>query len=74
VLVGKLALFAAMLGLAAANRFRLTPALAAGLASGSPDQALNALRKSVLIESAAALAVIVLVSILGTLAPPSSMG
>lgn len=67
MLIAKLVLFAAMLGLAALNRFSLTPRLAA---SASP---LAALRWSIGLESFAAIAVLVLVAALGTL-PPVSMG
>jgi len=72
LLVAKLVLFLAMLGLAAANRFRHTPALAAALAGGSPEPALAALRRSVLLESAAGFGVLVLVGALGMLAPVAS--
>lgn len=68
LLLAKLALFAAMLGLAAANRFRLTPALAR--ASGDPAAALAALRRSVAAETAAAFLLLAAVAWLGTLAPP----
>lgn len=60
----KLGLFTAMLGLAALNRWRLTPRLIGGHAS-----ALAALRLSLLTEAAAALAVVAVVAWLGTLAP-----
>lgn len=69
LLIAKLVLFLAMLGLAAANRFRHTPTLAAALAGDAPGPALAALRRSVLMESAAGFGVLVLVSILGRLAP-----
>lgn len=64
VLAAKLALFAALLGLAATNRWRLTPAL-----SHDPANNLMPLRLSLLAETAAALAVIALVGWLGTLSP-----
>lgn len=74
LLIVKLALFAAMLGLAASNRFRLTPALAhAGEASagkGGVNQAIWRLRVSLATETSAAVAVLALVAWLGTLAPP----
>ena len=73
LLLAKVALFAAMLALAAANRFQLTPRLAAALAGRtSATRAVAALRRSVLLETAAAFAVLAVVSVLGTLAPPSS--
>lgn len=69
----KLLLFAGMLGLAAKNRFKLTPAL--GRALETPDgqeAAVAALRRSVLLETALGLAVVALVAWFGTLPPPSS--
>lgn len=70
----KLALFAGMLVLAAANRFRLTPALGATLADDgrSSGEALATLRRSVLRETALAFLVLGLVAWLGTLAPVSA--
>jgi putative copper resistance protein D len=69
----KLALFAGMLGLAAANRFRHTPALGLALDGPRPrDPALKALRRSLAWESGLALAVLGLVAWLGTLAPISA--
>lgn len=73
LLAAKLVVFTAMLGLAALNRFRLTPDLRAALAGAPPEQALAALRRSIFLETAAALAVLALVSLLGTLAPPAAM-
>ena len=70
----KVLLFAAMLVLAALNRFRLTPGLGRVLAT--PDSqvaALAALRKSVAIETAVGVAVLALVAWFGTLAPPSAV-
>lgn len=63
----KLLLFAAMLGLAALNRFRLTPALQAG-----GTATVGALRRSLFVETAFALAILGLVAWLGTLSPPAS--
>jgi putative copper resistance protein D len=71
LLLAKLALFGAMLGLAARNRWRLTPRLEASLA-GDPRAALVALRRSVGLETALGLGVLALVSVLGVLAPPAS--
>jgi putative copper resistance protein D len=69
----KLALFAGMLGLAAANRFRLTPALGSALAGAAPmPHAISALRRSLAWETGLSLAVIALVAWLGTLAPPAA--
>lgn len=69
LLLAKLVLFAIMLGLAAINRFRLTPKLETALAQGQRDQALGHLQKSLLLEYCLALAVVALVAVLGTLAP-----
>lgn len=71
LLIAKLLLFAAMLALAAANRWRLTPRLAAAQAAGDTARAVRALKISIALESAAAVLVLVLVAWLGTLAPPS---
>jgi putative copper resistance protein D len=69
----KLALFAVMLALAAANRFRLTPDLGAALeGGGSRAPALAALRRSLALETTLSLAVLGLVAWLGTLAPVSA--
>jgi putative copper resistance protein D len=62
VLSAKLALFAAMLTIAAVNRFHLTPRLAA-------PAALRALRRNSLAECAIGAAVLFLVAILGTEEP-----
>ena len=70
----KLALFAAMLGLAATNRFRLTPALSRDLDAGVvPLEALVALRRSIAIEAGLAGSVLTIVAWLGTLVPPASL-
>ena len=63
VLLAKLVLFAAMLALAAANRYRHTPAVA----EGAP---LGPVRRSLAWEAGLGLAVLALVAWLGTLAPP----
>ena len=73
VLLAKLCVFALMLGLAALNRFVLTPRLKQALAGLDPASALAALRRSLVVESAAGLSVLVLVSWLGTLAPPAAL-
>ena len=72
LLSAKLVLFAAMLALAALNRFRLTPRLAVTLAH-DPKAALKALRRSLALESAAGLGVLGLVAALGVLPPPASL-
>ena len=66
----KLSLFAAMLALAAANRFRLTPAFAAALGQGDTARAVAALRRSIAWEAGAALTILGLVAWMGTLTPP----
>ncbi len=73
LLLAKVGLFAAMLGLAAVNRFRLTPRLEAAL--GQPAcaaEALAALRRSIAVETAISLMVLLLVSVLGAIAPLSA--
>ena len=72
LLLLKLLAFAVMLACAALNRFVLTPNLGRGLGSGAPAQALAALRRSVGLETAAAVAVLALVAVLGTLEPLGS--
>jgi putative copper resistance protein D len=70
----KLALFALMLMLAAANRFWLAPRLRYELEHNinhSTSAPLRALKTSVLIETALAALVLLAVSVLGTLAPPT---
>lgn len=69
LLIAKLVLFAGMLALATANRFRHTPRLGAALEAGATATALSALRRSVILETALGLAILVLVGLLGTLAP-----
>ncbi len=72
LLVAKLILFGVMLMLAAANRFFLTPYLAATIETGNTSSAIKALRRSFVIETGCALAILVLVAWLGLLPPPSS--
>jgi putative copper resistance protein D len=68
----KLALFLAMVGLAAANRFHLTPRLGAALAGPSPTrEAVVALRASLVWETGISIVVLGLVAWFGMLAPPS---
>ena len=68
LLIAKLVLFTAMLGLAAANRWRLTPRLALGEA-GSDSSGVRALRVSIALETSAAVLILALVAWLGTLSP-----
>ena len=72
LLLAKLALFAAMLGLASLNRFRLTPAFEQSIAADDHAGALAALRTSLAVETACVVAILGLVAWLGTLAPPAS--
>jgi len=72
LLLIKLGLFVGMLGLAAANRFRHTPALNTALGNGQTAVAVAELRRSIRLEAAAGLAVLGLVSALGVLAPVSA--
>ena len=68
----KLVLFVAMVGLAAANRFHLTPRLGAALdAPSSAQDAIAGLRTSLVWEAGISIAVLGLVAWFGMLAPPS---
>lgn len=72
LLLAKLALFTAMVGFAAVNRYRLTPALAARIDAREHRAAIVALRISVALETACVVFVLALVAWLGTLQPPAS--
>ena len=73
LLLAKLAVFVAMLGLAALNRWRLTPALGvAARAHGNVGNPVAQVRRSIVIETAFAVTVVLLVSWLGTLSPPNA--
>ena len=72
LLIAKLLLFGAMAALAATNRFRLVPAFERALARADHVAALNALRRSLAMETGCALAVLALVAWLGTLVPPAT--
>jgi copper resistance protein D len=67
VLVAKVALFAAMLALAAANRLRWTPRLRA--TGGEPALALKRLRRNAIGEASLGVAVLALVGTLGVTVP-----
>ena len=69
LLVVKLLLFGAMLALAAANRFRLTPRLQKSIAGGDAAAAVTALRLSVGLEAVTLVLILTLVGWLGTLEP-----
>ena len=64
LLIAKLALFIAMVGLALVNRFRLMPRL-----SEAPGVPLRALYRSVMVEQALGLAILAVVAVLGTWPP-----
>lgn len=70
----KVVLFAGMLVLAALNRFHLGPFLERSLRDGQHREAANALRRSVVVELAAAVLIVGLVAWLGTLSPEMEMG
>ncbi|AXV98166.1 copper resistance protein CopD (plasmid) [Ralstonia solanacearum] len=72
LLLAKLAVFALMLGLAAANRFRLSPRLAAAVRSGDPAGAVSALRASLIAEACLGGLILGLVAWLGVLSPPGA--
>ena len=74
LLMVKLGLFAGMLALAAANRFRLTPALTHSIAIGDTRTALASLRRTLALESGAAIAILALVAWLGTFDPAGPAG
>ena len=69
LLLAKLGLFALMLALAAANRWRLSPALKVALDEANPGTAIRAIRKSLILEALVAAAILALVAWLGTLEP-----
>jgi putative copper resistance protein D len=69
LLLVKVALFVAMLSLAAVNRTRLTPRLAQQGANSAPREALGGLTRNSTIELALGLAVLLLVGALGTVHP-----
>ncbi len=72
-LLAKLALFAGMLGLAAGNRYWLTPRVKAAIAQNqSLDASHAALRTSVATETGLAFLVLLIVSLLGLLEPPAA--
>ncbi|MDP9086357.1 MAG: CopD family protein, partial [Pseudomonadota bacterium] len=72
LLVTKILLFGAMLALAALNRFRLTPRFEQAMASDDHVSAMGALRLSLSFETGCVIAILALVAMLGTLAPPLS--
>ena len=73
LLIAKLVLFGAMLGLASLNRFRLTPAFERSIAAADHRGALGTLRASLAVETACAIVILALVAWLGMLEPPASI-
>jgi len=69
LLLGKLTLFVLMLALAAGNRYRLSPGLAAALRTGDSTGAVKALHRSLQAETCLAMLILVLVAWLGLLSP-----
>ncbi|WP_197328798.1 copper homeostasis membrane protein CopD [Ralstonia syzygii] len=69
LLLAKLALVALMLGLAASNRFRLSPRLAAAVRSADEAGAVRALRASLVTEACIGVLILGLVAWLGGLSP-----
>ncbi len=74
LLLGKLALFILMVGLAAHNRFTLTPGLARAIKHDTAtDEPVRRLRLSIGLEMVAGLALLGLVAAMGVQMPPASM-
>jgi putative copper resistance protein D len=73
LLLAKLCLFFAMLGLAAANRYHLTPRLEQSIDRGDTRAAVKALRSSLVLETGAALLILLLVAWLGVLSPSAPL-
>ncbi len=69
LLLLKLVLFGAMLGLAGFNRWRLVPNIRAALGSEREATALRRLRLAILAETALALLILAIVAVFGTLSP-----
>ncbi|MDH2135142.1 copper homeostasis membrane protein CopD [Sphingobium yanoikuyae] len=74
LLLIKLTLFAIMLGLAAGNRFRLTPALGKAIGRDGTAATVAPLKRSLWIETCIGILILGLVAWLGTLPPPASGG
>ena len=69
----KIALFGAMLILAALNRWQLTPRIEAARRNGDMTTAARAIRTSIALELASALAILAVVAWLGTLDPTARL-
>ena len=72
LLAAKLVLFLGMLGLAALNRFRLTPGAELAIRRRDISAAVAALRCSLLAETSLAVLILALVAWLGMLSPPAA--
>src|SRR3546814_182850 len=72
LMLAKIVLFLGMLVMAAANRFRLTPGLERAIERRDHAQALSTLRRSLALETTAAVMILGLVAWLGTLEPVSA--
>jgi len=74
LLLLKLALFAAMVAVAARNRYRLTPGLGNALETGGDAApSIARLRGAVLLETVLGAAILLVVAFMGTLPPPASI-
>ena len=74
LLIAKLALFAVMVGLAAHNRFKLTPALSRAVETQADTAAVaRRLRTSIGLEMLVGFALLGLVAAMGMQMPPASM-
>lgn len=74
LLIAKLVLFGVMAGLAAHNRFTLTPALSRAIETqADTDRVVRRLRTSISLEMLAGLTLLGLVGAMGIQAPPASM-
>ena len=69
----KVFLFAGMLVFAAVNRFHLSPLLERSIQTGTHNVAINALRRSMILELSVAVIIMGLVAWLGTLSPEMEM-
>lgn len=72
LMLAKIALFVAMLGMAGINRTWLTPALRHAMSRGDTSAAIRALRISLGVEFAAAMVILALVACLGMIEPFST--
>jgi len=73
ILLLKTVIFVAMVAVAAVNRLRLTPRLVASDRLTDASEALHQLRRNCWIEACAGLAILLVVAVLGTIAPSMPM-